>query len=261
MGRGRSGSRARLPRERDVDRWQEAWETWDAGNSRSENAQKFVDDFAGDFDVTDAEEQVLYKSWADDGHPSGYIKTGNSFRINEKFYDPKNDGKTLEELFPRTDRNGTKIDIRTIRTMDKVIAQNTTKRNAIFTRYTTDNALKSVFGFTEEQVDDIVRYAFTGQDDKLREISEGFKGRTSYSKSYTSTSANKHANVFQHQTFERRIYVPEGTNAFACKKNPVESETVFGRGMKTSLMKITHEGDHIVLHEYMEGYDTRKLPK
>lgn len=259
MGRGRSGSRARVPRDRDTDHWREAWETWDANNSRWENKQAFIKDFAGDFEVTEEEERVVYKSFASDGFPQGYIKTSNSYRINQEFYNPANEGKSLEELFPRTLRDGTKTDIRTIRTLDKLIDQNKTKRNAVFTRYTDARALTDVFGFTSEQIQSLVD--FSHNPAKLKELSDGFKGRSTYSKSYTSTSANREANVFKYKEFERRIYTPAGTKAFACKENPVESETIFGRGMKTSLMRITYEHGHIVLHEYMEGYDNKKLPK
>lgn len=261
MGRGRSGSRPRTSRPRDTDHWREAWDTWSQSSSYLENKDKFIKDFAGDFKVTPEEEKIIYKSWSDDGHPQGYVKTGNSFRINEKFYNPQNDGKTLEEMFPRENRKGEKVDIRTIRTLDKLIDQNKTKRNAIFTRYTNDEALKSVFGFTDDQLRYMRRFANERNAAKMKELSDGLKGRSSSSKSYTSTSANREANVFKGSLFERRIYVPAGTNAFACKENPVESETVFGRGMKTSLMKITYEGNHIVLHEYMDGYDKSKLPK
>ena len=213
-------------------------------------------DFADEFGERPwLDEDVLYKEF----DPStrrvyGYIRTSNSGKINELLYDPKNDGKTDEEIFTRKDRSGRLRDLETVRALDKNIESHSTPRDASYTRFCDSSTIKAAYGLTDSQFN-MLMGAGGMSASQLSKLNKAFVGRSSFSKSYTSTSGNRSLNAFQKFTFERKINVPKGTKAFAARNNSQESEVIFGRGMKTKITGITVRDDgHIVIHEMFDGY-------
>ena len=195
------------------------------------------------------------------GETWGYVRTRNSFAINEKLYDPANAGKTDEQIFTRVRRDG-RSDLKTVQTMDKLIRNHTTQANATYTRFSTGNAIKALYGLDDKQIQTLLR-AGSMNPAQMRALNRAFAGKTGYSASYTSTSANRSMNAFgnphaKDMWFERKLYMPQGTNAYAVQRNAQESEVIFGRHANTSLMKVTVASDgHIVLHEMFTGYKKR----
>lgn len=187
---------------------------------------------------------------------SGYVRTQNSFAINEILYDPNNAGKTITQMFKR------KVDRDTVKTLDKVISRNATPADASYTRFSSPNAIQATFGLTAKDMS-ILKNAKKLTPSELSLLSQKFEGTISHSKSYTSTSANRTLNAFSNPKatqskgfiFERKISVPKGTKAYAPKMNAQESEVIFGRGMQTRVTGITVSSDgHIVIHEMFDGY-------
>ena len=187
----------------------------------------------------------------------GYIRTFNSFKINEALYDPANAGKTDEEIFTRKDNAGQLRDLQTVRALDKAINSHTTPVKGTYSRYTSANAIKSTFGFTDDQVELIARAGMMSSSE-LKRLNKGLSGRSGYSRAYTATSANRSMNAFREKNvWERRLYVPEGTRAYMPSHNAQESETIFGRHMNTKIIGLTVENGKIVIHEMFDGYRKR----
>lgn len=215
--------------------------------------KSFSDEFGDQPSYSDQE--VLYKEWdASTGKVYGYIRTSNSGKINEQLYDPSSVGKTDEQIFTRTDRYGRLRDLETVRALDRNIESHTTPRDASYTRFCDANAIKSTYGLTDAQMSRLI--GASGMTPRqLALLNRALTGKSSYSRSYTSTSGNRSLNAFQKYTFERKINVPKGTKAFAARNNSQESEVIFGRGMKTRITGITVRDDgHIVIHEMFDGY-------
>lgn len=208
-------------------------------------------------DVSDEDMKLLDRYWDSEGG-FGYIQTGNSFEINEALYKPGNENKSIEELFTRQDSKGVLRDLETVKTLDRAISTHKTPENAVYTRMAGSSAIKSIFGFTSEQMN-VLKDANFLSDSQLKQLSSVFKGRTSASRSFTSTSANANLNVFKGKKFERRLYVPKGTNAMAARSNRDESEVIFGRGVQTELIGIgvNKKTGAIILHERFVGYKKR----
>ena len=214
-------------------------------------------------DLTQQEENDIMKDWDwNTGELYGYVRTTNSFKINEKLYDPKNAGKTDSQIFTRRDRKGRRRDLDTVRTLDKAINGHTTERNAIYTRFCSPGAIRATFGLDASQMAALAN-AQNLSTSGMRALNGAFKNLQSFSNAYTSTSANRSMNAFKNPkapqsrgfVFERKIYVPQGTNAYSPRKNAQESEVIFGRKMQTKIMKIEVSNDgHIVLHEMFDGY-------
>ncbi len=186
----------------------------------------------------------------------GYVRTNNSFAINQALYDPANAGKTDAQIFNRT------VDRKTVKAMDKAINNHVTPADASYTRFCSPNAIQATFGLSAADLQTL-QNASSMTPSQLAKLNRFFKDSKSVSNAYTSTSANRTLNAFSNPTasqsrgfvFERKISVPKGTNAYAPKKNAQESEVIFGRGMKTKLTGITVSSDgHIVLHEMFDGY-------
>ena len=274
MGRGRSG-RVSNSGAAAVPAWREAFsDGWDYQRSRdvdhvartvTQRLQQRWDNYAQQFQmgVTRSDINNIMKDYdwrTDDLY--GYVRTTNSFAINEKLYDPANADKTDAQIFTRRDRNGNLRDLQTVQTMDKLINNHKTNENATYTRFATANAIKSLYKFNDTQLN-ALRGAGAMDTAQLAALNRAMAGKTGYSRAYTSTSANRSMNAFgnlnaQHSrnmVFERKLYVPSGTNAYAVQRNAQESEVLFGRNANTRLMKVTVANDgHIVLHEMFTGY-------
>ena len=259
----------------DIPSWREAFRpdedfraTGDVDHvSRTVSArlQRDWETFADDYQtgITQADLQAMMKDfdWRT-GELYGYLRTTNSFAINQQLYNPNNDGKTDAQIFRMRDRKGALRDLQTVQTLDRAISQHTTKNNATYTRYCSPAALQATFGLDNAQIQ-ALQNAGSLTVAQMRKLNAVFSGKTSYSKAYTSTSANKSMNAFRDPTarqsrgyiFERRLYVPSGTNAYAASTNAQESEVIFGRKMQTRIMKITVSNNgHIVIHEMFENY-------
>lgn len=211
--------------------------------------------------VTSADEDKMMRQWsstpnAKGAYVTGYIRTQNSFAINEALYDPKNAGKTDAQIFKR------KADRDTVKALDKSINNNTTQADASYTRFSSPSAIQATFGLSNAQMQ-MIQQAQNMSPAQLRQLNRALAGSTSFSKAYTSTSANRSLNAFSNPNapqsrgfiFERKLNIPKGTKAYAPRKNAQESEVIFGRGMQTKLMGISVSTDgHIVLHEMFDGY-------
>ena len=233
--------------------------------SVSSSLQRQWDQFAAPYQngVTSADEDAMMKDW-DPSTDSlyGYIRTTNSFAINKALYDPANDGKTDADIFTRKDRSGVKRDLQTVQALDKAINGHTTQADASYTRFCSPSALKATFGLTDAQMS-ILQSAGSMDAAQLSNLTKAMNGLKSYTKAYTSTSANRSMNAFSNPNakqskgfiFERKINVPKGTKAYAARRNAQESEVLFGRKMSTSISHITVASDgHIVIHETFAGY-------
>ena len=227
--------------------------------------QRQWDNFTAPYDVgvtnTDWDNMMKDYDWQTDSL-YGYVRTSNSFAINQALYDPANAGKTDAQIFTRTDRRGVKRDLKTVQTMDNAIAAHQTQADASYTRFSSPAAIQSTFGLSDSQMA-ILSSARSMNAGELATLNSVMSGKSSYSKAYTSTSANRSMNAFGNPNarqsrgfiFERRLNVPKGTNAFAVSRNAQESEVIFGRNMKTQLTHISIGSDgHIILHEQFAGY-------
>ena len=187
----------------------------------------------------------------------GYIRTFNSFKINEALYNPDNAGKTDEEIFTRKDNAGRLRDLQTVKALDKAIDSHRTTVDGTYSRYTKSDAIASTFGFTPKQIELIARAGMMTSSE-LKRLNKLVSGRSGYSRAYTSTSANRSMNAFKDKnTWERRLYVPEGTKAYMPSHNPQESETIFGRHLNTKIIGVSVENGKIVIHEAFDGYRKR----
>lgn len=259
----------------DALNWQEAFQpgvdferTGDVNHvtrTVSRGLQRQWDHFTANYStgMTYADEAALMKEW----DPStdqlyGYVRTTNSFAINKKLYDPQNAGKSDAQVFTRRDRNGVLRDLQTVRTLDKAITTHQTQANAMYTRFCSPNAMRATFGLTPAQMG-ILQNAGSMSASQLQKLNQMFFGKKSFSAAYTSTSANRSMNAFSNPSapqsrgfvFERKIYAPQGTNAYAPRRNAQESEVIFGRRMQTRIMKVDVSSDgHVVIHEMFDGY-------
>lgn len=265
-GRG-SASRMSTGRSRGSD-WREAFDpgqdyemSGDVDHSArrvTSYVQRRWDEFSHG-DVADADRRTMTKDWELDSRTGaskvyGYIKTTNAMAINKLLYDPANEGKTDEEIFTRRDNAGRLRDLQTVRTLDRAISSHKTRVNGTYSRYTDAEAIAKTFGFTPAEMSTIAK-AGTMTGSQLKDLNGAFQGKVGYSRAYTSASANRSLNAFKGKyAFERRLYVPEGTNAYIPSHNAQESETIFGRHLRTRFSHVTVEDGHIVIHEMFDGY-------
>lgn len=213
--------------------------------------------------LTAKQEKDLMKEWdpyTDELY--GYVRTTNSFKINQALYDPKNAGKSDAQIFTRKDRNGRLRDLETVKTLDKAISTHKTPADAAYERFGSANSVKATFDFSDSEMK-MIESAHKMSPSQLAQLNANIQGRSSYSKAYTSTSANRSMNAFKNPKtkqakgfyYERRISVPKGTNALAMKKNAQESEVIFGRGMETRITGISIGKDgHTIIHEEFVRY-------
>lgn len=196
----------------------------------------------------------------------GYIKTKNSMKINAVLYDPKNAGKTVDQMkgFRRPD------DRKTVKTLDSMIAKNTIKQDALFTRYlnpyvdpkhgnySLNDTLQKTYGLTAQQAQMLLSAPKMNKA-QLSQLSKSMAGIVGRNPAFSSTSANRTMNVFQNFPIMEEIKVKAGTNAFICGNNPKESEVIFGRGMTTKITGVRVETinnrTHVVLEKEIIGFN------
>ena len=230
--------------------WEEAY--GDASKSWTEYTDSY------NSNVSEADKKAIESSFdADNWETFGYVRTSNAFEINQQLYDVFNDGLSDEEIFTRTDSKGELRDLQTVKALDRAIASGRVPKNAIFTRFTSYDAIRATFLLTSNQT-----FALKGADRlnaaELKQLSNAMKGTVGESNAFTSTSGNRQLNVFRGSPVERKLYVPKGTKAYAVSWNKDESEVIFGRGMKTEVIGITVAKDgHLVMHERFIGYNRK----
>ena len=239
-------AREEVRNDEDYEQWKQAFEE---GNGKT--WREFVDEFG---DQPSAEDlRHIMTSFDENFNAFGYVRTSNSFDINEKLYSPENEGKSDEEIFTRRDSKGVLRDLETVRRLDKAIENGRVPVNAVYTRMSGTAAIKSIFNLNNEQMNALKNWRFLTAEGRGK-IEGVFKGLRSHSKSYTSSSANRDLNVFKGKPVERRLYVPSGTKAYAVARNGSESEVIFGRRLQTEIVGVSFSGGHIVLHERVIGY-------
>ena len=230
----------------------------------SRSLQRQWDQFTQSYQsgITAADEAAMMKDWdSRTGNLYGYVRTTNSFEINKALYKAQ-DGMTDDQIFTRTDRYGVKRDLQTVQTMDKAINNHVTQADASYTRFTSPNSVQRTYGLSDAEMN-LIKQAGSMDSAQLAQLNKALSGKTSFSKAYTSTSANRSMNAFSNPNakqskgyiIERKLNVPKGTKAYAVQKNAQESEVIFGRNMKTKLSHVTVGSDgHIVFHEVYDGY-------
>lgn len=260
LGNGKYGNSVSNEFDRDTESyggWKAAFDhpTLHNGMKDHEEIKRDWEDFSDTFgqNVSDSDLDKIMGKFTSDGSV-GYVRTANSFNINQKLYDEKNANKTDEEIFTRTGKKGDKVDLETVRSLDRAIASGRTPSNAVYTRFVRYDAVQATYKFNDDQMR-LLKNADIMSDSELRTLNDSMRGKVAYSRSYTSASGNRSLNVFQGKPVERKLYIPKGTNAFAARKNSEESEVVFGRNMNTELIGITiSKQGHVVLHERFVGY-------
>lgn len=183
----------------------------------------------------------------------GYIRTSNSFKINGALRDVGHKGAHAitgdidkADIFTPTDKYGAHLkddDIKTIKALDKVIAQNSLPFPVMLVRNVDYDAINSMLGTS-----------FTAMDTALQMFTEvqaiGSVEMTP-DNGYMSASLNARENVFSRR-FQLSIEVPAGYPLLVTD-NSHESECVLGRRTKlrlthTEMVKNKYGAELIVLH-------------
>ena len=187
---------------------------------------------------------------------NGYVRSFHAFDINRALYDPNNAGKTVDQIFSQAQ------DRETVEALDKSISNNVTPTDGSYVRFTNSQAIQAAYGLTSQEMT-MIAQAPQMDDAQLAQLNRVLSGKTSFSGSFTSASANSSLNAFSNPYakqskgywYERKINVPQGTHAYAPINNAQESEVIFGRKMGTKLAGISVDSDgHIVFHEWFDGY-------
>lgn len=172
--------------------------------------------------VTDAEWQ---------GINGGYVRTPNSFRINEKLRN--NPGAKIEDLFKDP------FDLRTVRDLDSAINKNTLNQNVLLTRNVGLDYLMSTLNLSPNDIQDI--YNQIGNTNSyelmLKTLNDRFKNKKVIEDAFLSTSCNSSLNVFSNNPVRLEIKAPKGTKALVTK-NFMESEVILGRGTKYTIESV-----------------------
>lgn len=234
-----------------------------AARTVSRMTQSEWDQYAGSMfsKVSAADENKIMRQWssspnANGDYVTGYVRTRNSFAINEAFYDPNNAGKSINQIFSR------KADRDTVKALDKAINNHATPADASYTRFSSPAGIQGALGLSNAQMQ-MLSQAGSMNASQLRQLNRALNGTISSSASYTSVSANRSLNAFSNPNakqskgfiYERKISIPKGTKAYAPHRNAQESEVIFGRGMSTKVTGVSVASDgHIVIHEMFDGY-------
>lgn len=224
----------------------------------SRTTQREWDQFSAPYQtgVTQADEDAIMRDWSPRNGLTGYVRTQNAFAINQTLYDPANDGKSVDQMFNRA------ADRKTVKTLDKLIDNHATQADGSYTRFCSASALQATYGLSDSQMQ-LLMQAPNMNSRQLAQLSKAMSGSKGYSAAYTSTSANRTLNAFSNPSapqssgyiFERKISAKSGTKAYSPRKNAQESETIFGRGMMSSMTGVSVSSDgHIVIHEFHNGY-------
>lgn len=171
----------------------------------------------------------------------GYVHTGNSFYINRAFRDSNVTGSIDSQNAYKLERAGlTTDDIKTIKLLDKKIAEFSLPIPIRVTRYVDAKALNSLFDTN----------AFTGSNIRqLYRQLQSVKGGTSLSKdpAYMSASTNEHINYFKDiRSVKLEIEVEPNTPIYITR-NYEESEVVFGRSTELVFLSAKDDGRYLVL--------------
>lgn len=172
--------------------------------------------------VTDAEWQ---------GINGGYVRTPNSFRINEKLRN--NPGAKIEDLFKDP------FDLRTVRDLDSAINKNTLNQNVLLTRNVGLDYLMSTLNLSQKDIRDIYNQIgnINGYELMLKTLNDRFVNEKVIERSFLSTSGNSSLNVFSDKPVRLEIKTPKGTKALVTK-NFMESEVILGRGTKYTIESV-----------------------
>ncbi len=172
--------------------------------------------------VTDAEWQ---------GINGGYVRTPNSFRINEKLRN--NPGAKIEDLFKDP------FDLRTVRDLDSAINKNTLNQNVLLTRNVGLDYLMSTLNLSPNDIQNIYPSIKDESSYKadLKWLNDRFKNKKVIEDAFLSTSGNSSLNVFSDKPVRLEIKVPKGTKALVTK-NFMESEVILGRGTKYTIESV-----------------------
>ena len=174
---------------------------------------------------------------------AGYIQTGNSFMINGDFRATGVRGALDSRMEAALKAHGaTADDIKTIKLLDKKIAEFSLPIPLRVTRYVKPEALSSIFG---EPI--TVNSSNIGLT--CGEILRSAK-RMQCDPAYLSASLDEEANVFTNYQVKIEIEVPPNTPMYL-SDNYQESEVVFGRGTPLSFIsaKVQRNGwkDKIII--------------
>lgn len=159
--------------------------------------------------VSKADKAVIYDSLF------GYVQSNNSFRINEALR--TNREKELDKLSQRT-----------IRTLDKVISNNSLNEGVRVVRYVDRGALFEIVKQNKKMLSGV------SPDRMLETLGSG--QATFKEKGFTSTSLIKQLNVFQNRDIRLVIDVPAGANVFVTE-NLLESEMILPKETSYGIMR------------------------
>lgn len=181
---------------------------------------------------TDAEHRQLWNHLGGGGRHGGrggYVQTGNSFEINRAFRQNSILGKidTTTEMSLRK-AGMTSDDMKTIRLLDKKIAEFSMPVPLLATRYVGLPALESIFG---------TRITAMGSGSTVASLNAWAKAIKSLPRkdmaidpAFLSASTNEVQNVFyKDRKVKLQIEIPPGTPMYLTDNYP-ESEIVLGRG-------------------------------
>lgn len=157
-------------------------------------------------------------------HTSGYIQTGNSWRINQAM----RDGTTT--ALPQTSQT-------TISVLQKVIDSNVADRNFTAVRYADNNYLASAFGSNVAKLP---------AADIAAKLTANNLGDIIQEKSFMSVSMDPSKNVFKSKAVKLIVQIPDGAHLYA-SSNFVESEAIMRDGVKYMLREAEYKNGQTVL--------------
>ena len=157
-------------------------------------------------------------------HASGYIQTGNSWRINAAMRDG-----TVRRL-PQASQD-------TIATLQKVIAKNSVDRDLLAVRYADANYIKAAFGFDPAGMSPKDVAARIQADHALDIIGE---------KSFVSVSLDARKNVFTSKPYRLELEIPDKKNMYV-SSNLQESEAILADGTQYVVKSATEDHGTVVL--------------
>lgn len=197
---------------------------------------------------TQAEHDKLWKQYIPNGgqrnNVAGYIKTGNSFKINSDFRETgirdaklDNAAKAKLKAHGATDR-----DLATIELLDKKIAQGSLPVPILGTRFVDLSAIDKMFPVKMNK-------KLSGKsrlDDVVTKLNGLGKNTTISDPAYLSVSVDEKRNVFNYKEVRLEIEIPPKTPLYL-SNNFVESEAVLARNTKLELLSAKVDYDVVVI--------------
>ena len=169
-------------------------------------------------DITEEYYRAIYS------HRSGYVMTGNSFRINSAL---RSMGRVIDQsefgklgLPPDT--------LEAMKKLDAVIGANKLEKSIRAFRMVGHEFLQSTFGLSETEAYRLAEY---GAGDSDPGLLSRIVGTRQSELAYMSVSAVEGQNVFGSRNVRLNILIPEGTHCYVTD-NADESEIILGRGTK-----------------------------